>query len=827
MTSPKSLKNNFGYAYRTGLRDNAVVAVIQFLIGAAMFIYTPATMLFKKMSRDQSTGGMVAFKAKEVYQYVLSANMEYLRYLLIGAFLGIGILMGIMTFKFMVGKKTMNVYYSLGIKRTHLFTAKYLSGLTLIAGAIFLPLLISVVMNIMVVGVSSHLLVAALYYFLGLFSLTAVAYSLTAMVFSAVGTAFEGTVFSGILILLPTIILGSLQTLIEKLVLGTPYGTYFSMSGYRSSQISLLSEYKNVNPLMYLSEGLYQYMSANPKGQISDYNTGETIAWALPNFAIVAVWLLIAGAFFAAATYIYEHRKAEIGGFIGKNKFLNFICTFAVGFYGFVCVFSIANLSSVPKMFIGLAVFAVIYVVLDLLLIRNLREFAKGLYKLPIHLGISVLVFVFFFSGYFGSAYKVPELSEIQSAQISAVNNNYAFDIGEPGNNLYVGPSNLVGCRLPSGVYETQADLEKIAAIQKALVDNGEVTLKEYTENVNEAYPMYVKIIYNLKNGKQVMRAFYGINEEVLNMVLDLEKTDYRSARLREVFFGSYTTEYNLEELQKNFNNGNSAAMNDFYFNQYKRALQADDSMVKLYNKALDGKLLQLTPEQRKALLNCLYEDISAMTAQQLYNPAVTYGALSFAAPDVDIYGAGSHYEYMTEAIGKDMDENGNEIVSEHEGYTLLENSSTGRDHYAPNFFLTPEMEKTIGFLKSIGVYDDVVNQMPEIKELVVTGLTSDHTFADFYFQYRYEVGKEFIVQSAMNNGYQYKVTDPEIIRQIYDVAVMRQIVNPQDGYMVNLIDDQKSCQLYVDGTKLPASLRSQIDASGMQYPDGSYRYYG
>ena len=94
-------------------------------------------MLFKKVAADSASGKIESYNVKNDYSFYLTDNMQYLRYLLIAAFLILGIIMGIVTFKFMTGKKTMNVYYSLGIKRTHLFTAKYLSGLTLMAVAIF------------------------------------------------------------------------------------------------------------------------------------------------------------------------------------------------------------------------------------------------------------------------------------------------------------------------------------------------------------------------------------------------------------------------------------------------------------------------------------------------------------------------------------------------------------------------------------------------------------------------------------------------------------------------------------------------------------------
>ena len=38
MTSQKSFKNNFGFAYRSGLKSNIAVALIQFFIGAKFIV---------------------------------------------------------------------------------------------------------------------------------------------------------------------------------------------------------------------------------------------------------------------------------------------------------------------------------------------------------------------------------------------------------------------------------------------------------------------------------------------------------------------------------------------------------------------------------------------------------------------------------------------------------------------------------------------------------------------------------------------------------------------------------------------------------------------
>ena len=64
MTSQKSFKNNFGFAYRTGLKSNIAVALIQFFIGALAFVYVPAKALFKKVAADSASGKIESYNVK-------------------------------------------------------------------------------------------------------------------------------------------------------------------------------------------------------------------------------------------------------------------------------------------------------------------------------------------------------------------------------------------------------------------------------------------------------------------------------------------------------------------------------------------------------------------------------------------------------------------------------------------------------------------------------------------------------------------------------------------------------------------------------------------
>lgn len=181
--------------------------------------------------------------------------------------------MGIVTFKFMTGKKTMNVYYSLGIKRTHLLQPSIFPDLRLWRLR-FLPILADVIMNTVKLGMSSKLLFSALLFLWFIFFVSPFIFAYGDG-FNAVGTVFEGVVFSGIIVSMPAIILYCVQSFIIRLVPGTPFGVVFSLSGYSGSEESIFNKLPWCTPFTYLSKGLYQKYVCQCKGKDSRIRNRE------------------------------------------------------------------------------------------------------------------------------------------------------------------------------------------------------------------------------------------------------------------------------------------------------------------------------------------------------------------------------------------------------------------------------------------------------------------------------------------------------------------------------------------------------------------------
>lgn len=836
MTSLKSLQNNFGYAYRTGLRDNMVTGIINTVFLAIFYCIFPMSTFFAKPSVDKDTGKLVATNFKETYSFLFTENMEVFRYVVICAMLMFGVFMGIAAFRFITGKKTVNVYYSLGIKRSHLFSAKYLSGLTLLVGSVLLPLLVCLLVNIVKLGVNHYMITSIIYLFLGLVSISVFSYSLTSLIFVTVGTSFEGIAFSGILLLFPELFFTCLQKLIEKLVFGTPYGATFSsysLNMYGDYSQKLTQKYAAFNPIRYFSQGLYVFSSATKKGELTDYQSGKTVAWCAPNFLPIIIWLLISVMIFAVAVYMFERRKAEIGGFIGKNRVLNFIGTFLIATFAFTLfvTYPFKSISKTLVLLLGLLLFLIISALVYLILLRSISAFKKNLLSFPIQLAIVVLIFAFFSTGYFGAAKKVPATADVSYAQITSDTFNYSGEFNSQTMYFYLGSTETSNVTYPVGKYETEKDIDYVRKVNTALVEQGMQNASLPNDDFNGIYPTCIQIRYVMKDGSEILRNYYGINTEILNTLNEYVETDYYKARLNDLFNGEVKAEYKLDSKT-----ATSEQTVQYYFDNYKRQLRSDDSDIYLYNKArTNGVVADLTAEQKQQLRDCIYKDISSQKIQDVYNSDKTLGVIAFSLAgdssldtsynssyDSVVYSSSSYSTYSGDA-----------------GFTT-DYSEFGRLYLntdqIPVYMITSDMVNTINYIKSIG-YESVFTQAPAIKSFKVIKVSDIFSSSRSYLvEYKYTIGREFISSNyegdiqSYNSAYTVDAKD-ELAKTLYELGALRKDMNPDDYIVIavlekdgNVDSDSAAVQFIVDGDKMPESVKQGVAAAN--YGSSSNQYY-
>lgn len=684
MTSPKSSINPRLYTFRTALTSNFLMPLLNTV---ALAFCIPIMNLVRILSINNAAAsprqGETAASLKETYRYLLMGDAEFAP-LAILAVVGCSVLLGVMMFRFIASKKTVNVFYSLGITRKSLFVSKYLAGVLMLVVSVALPLLFNLILNFSYLGSSWQLWSATAYYFWSFSILACFSFTVTAAVFSCVGTVAEGCFFPFVLLGSPMIVLYCLQYLMETLF-GNPYGEYFM--GYGTTDLP--TSFKAFNPILFLYDGVNNLSALDASGKLIPNTYGEGTPWVKPNFLPLVFWTLAVIAVMFLGMYLFRKRKAEICGFLGVNPVLNFLITFLLGFLGFGLVIHVAEakLSMALAIVIGLLVFAVIYCIVDFALIRNGKEFLRGLKKLPIHLGITLIIGIVFATGLFGFSTRIPELSEIQSASITVPSDSF-LGLGCSGSS-YGSEYNWGALSAMLEGIEAEEDLRLVRQVHEKIIQTGDQKITANQDGVareDQFVESTIQVIYQLKNGKKLMRNYYHVPVQAVNQLLHIEDTEAGHVQIQKFLTAPLTSRYN----------------------SWERETIQKTGAISLWSPYMEQETaIELSELQRKMLLQCIADDLTAQKAEQRYFP--TQQLLGFIKiQDSERNYSGNAGTYRAPS------------PSTMDGYTV---------------YLTREMQKTIQFLQSNGFYD-AIGRPAEVESVKIVRAREEENHAPEHLRY-------------------------------------------------------------------------------------------
>lgn len=793
MTSQKSSISTFSFTFWSALKGNFVLPLIN-LIAITFAVPVSCFYTIKQFSGenyDPRTGMKIeeARKITDYYKYLIFSD-EYGgitgNVFLHLAVIVFSILLGVMLFRFIANKKTVNVFYSLGITRKNLFLSKYLAGLIMLAASIIIPFVVCLLINISKFGSSPELWSAIIYHILGYCALSFTAFSLTAAVFSGVGTVVEGITFSGILMLGPTVAIYGLQFLMNKLVLGSPYGHFYD-STYQITN-SLATKLSRFNPLLFLFDHVTTI------GALARDNPKDNFLWVAPVYTDVLLWFAVAAGLFFLGITVFQKRKAEICGFIGANRWLNFAVTFLIGFFPLSIAIS-SPLSTVVAVLIGLAIFTVLYSIIDFALIRSIKEWAKGLYKLPIHLGISLLIIVVFATGLFGFSLRMPKADDIKSAEIAPVTysgliNPYASYNGDENFIYSVGPSEVIKN------FQTAGDIKTITGLHRLLLDAGKLTVSKDNNDLpigHQVVNANVQITYHLKNGKTLSRYYQSASTDTLKAFLVLDKTD----RYNELITQNLTQPITGKES------------NDVVLN--KTVFQAETSIIEIVPNTLNmATPIELSPENRILLLTAIVKDLKEQTIEERFFPkGPSIGAIQFS---MDRYEAKDEYENMSP----------DQINGA--SFGLVKNSGA-------SIVITADMENTLTFLKTNDLMSlfDKPQDADFIGAQVLSAALSNNSPYYFYGSFvplHFMGGWSKTTYDYSSFVGTYSVKDKTLVDQIAANAYIAYF-NSTPGYFVRFEMKDKGgyTTMYVPRDKMPESVVVAVGQHVIERPGGMYMY--
>lgn len=697
MTTNQSLTNAFNYTFKSSLKGLSLLPAISNFGILAFFVtfFTGAEILQRQpiINNEGVTTGYITAKSQYISYFFGTGEELLLPTLVLVALCGLS--MAICTFNFITSKKQVNVYYSLGITRTRLFLGKYLSGVALLAISTFIPLFATLIMNLAALGFSGTVFKTFLLYLLSFLVVSISSFTITATVFSCVGTIFEAGVFSSIILFLPDILLYGIQTVMAKYLYGNPYGFDFipvNNDRWNDSYVATLSEQFNfLSPVFFMKTELSNF------GVIEREETKDGVKQVIenPNFTNIILWVILLTAIAFIGIKIYNKRKAEIAGFIGTNRVLNTFVSFLAGFFAFSLVISVAE-EMIVGIIIGAIAFILIHLGLELAVLRDFKKFIRGLYKLPIGL-VAIGIFVASVNtGLFGFSERIPNTERIKSVAVTIVGETSGYGLFGEGDMWYT-DSNLQytpALNTITGELTATTDIESAIKVHKALAS---------TEESDRTLSNSIQFLYTLKDGTTFKRNFKNVSPEAYKAVLYLEESEYFKNALNTLFKGTIKMPDPKNGIY--LTNEEEALSNAQY------ALRDSDSTVNIYSKYVDSYFYAtLSEKDREKLLTALYNDLNNRSVTEKYYPDSS--PVAFMKFEGDFYS-----EYWATLETNSTEETKKEEKKKPKThFDLCEFSSDQLDHFTsscynphPFFAITEDMTETIELLKKFKIYDTLI----------------------------------------------------------------------------------------------------------------------
>lgn len=824
MTLKKSSANPFGFTFLRTASKNYHFPILIFLL---TFIFSTffgmITKIISFKSRYQAGDFNGTLKEYfSTYVYCL-ADDEFPAILLSVGISCAAALTAIMIFRYLFSKKSVNVYFSFGMKRTEMFWAKYLSGAFMIVSAVAVPMVITLILNLAFCGSSKELWSAWLYFLLMMFVSVLYSYTVTAAVCCRVGSFIEAGGYGAICVLMPFAIAYFIHVLFSRLV----FGSSIENSNWSYGAVVLLGADEIYYPQTFVFElitDLINYIFA-PAGDLLRNHyflrtpSEDTVfdQFRTPDFSGALIWLAVIILIAVIASLFYKNRRAEIAGFLGADEFTKNISVFAVSAAASAFLmdyaFSMDNITWYRGLFASIAVIAFVYMICEIITVHNVKVSLKKLWKLGVHIGAFTLCFFIFYSGLFGYSTRMPELEDIESAAISTGTGDFLLS---PSTSSWSSASGgdtpnftLLSAQSVHGVidgFTAKEDIEKILDIHKKFIECK--NLKATDEAVNgkfgeRAIPTKIAIIYTLKDGTTFERSFKVATDEIMQMLSEFTKTEHYVDLVTERLGG-------FGEPGIYVDDGRVLEISSYNLHELSFRLASKNLTNITLVPALNGK-----SELKQELMKAICEDIKSGALPLDYvSDENVLGYMIFGGLD----GFSQSY-YISESYGAEFAVGVESVTTEF----FYEDDMPGEDEYDPNaepktlmigddelLRLTEynqvgipvfeNMQNTIAFLKANGLdgYFTEAKTPVEIKLWEINEESSGTSFSAYnsssllsgahcgseseQAKYSYEVTLETAVS----------VTEPSKIKKYADAARMAYL-SCYEGYYAELVFEDGS----------------------------------
>lgn len=726
-------KNPFGFTVAHAMRKNFAFPLAVFVMSLALYLRSFfGSDKIRQLTALKSGGSATLELLRESGKFLIIADgngsavsdiFYFWFYFYTAVLVILSAALGIMLFRFVSSRAKNNIYFSLGISRTGLFSAHWLAGAVMLEAAVLLPLAFSAMLNLIYFGSSVMLWRTLLFYAVHMTVTALAGFSVAAAVSVCVGTAGESVLFSLAFIAFPSAAVYFLNNTVPQLLFGAPHNSNYALypSASHSRDISMaLSPFGRVlsrlNLLSLNNDVFIRSGSLVSADGFSKITADELKSWSAPSLEPYLLWAILTALLFVFGLLMLKRRKVEICGFSGRSKTLNFLLTamlsvsagstiVAVNFY----FPQITGKQYLITGIITVLLSAVIFVVFDIMLNLSFKALKKDWKYGLVHVALAVAVMLSLYTGFFGYSSRVPDADSIESASVSApdillgsyrtkadelnfnTNSGYYLAFDEDGNPVGINSgcyyrSNADERRIIIDGFKSESDINAVRELHKRLIASGRKVVSSSEDYSERAVRSTVIIKYKLKNGREIIREYQAVG------------------------LGDYLSLYSIENTE-NWNN------------KIKNELLNIDS-EKVFPVLFSGQMDKKTVVDQKftrGLARAIYEDITSLGADRILCSDSKW--LGAAALYRDIASDGVKTVTATQAQAEvpdidDIDTPADDVRNAWKAGNYGEMMTNGSEYgdfgkFKSVISITEEMTNTVEYLKAHGLYDLLVDESP------------------------------------------------------------------------------------------------------------------
>lgn len=692
MTSQKSSANKISasFDFKRALRSLIAPSIVSFIAASYYFVVLIYSSFYQLYDRTDPAG-FVENVRKYIALGLTYTGYEPLLYsgnvtsiFICLTAIAVGVLFAFASYRFLMKKKCVNVFLSMGVDRRTIFKNRTLASMLLMAVTSAVPIIIDIIMNIYFLGDPAYIISNGFYVFLEYYTFMLVGFSMMSIAMLICNNVLEGLVFGAGFILSPTVLFGSLHLLFSVYLRGYGLESFFS-SGIDSGR-SLLNHMSIFNPICFgkpfgnygLTVNVFsftyrgvKYADGSDVAYGSYTNYGKEIIpfeYMLP----VIIWLAVCTVFILIARKLFLARKAENAGMYGANNFVNVFIASEISIFASAVVMYLfgynqlnVNLNGTLNLLIGVIVFIVLYFVILSIAKRKIKQSKRNVIPSAVTACLICITVAVLSAGGFGYTTRVPDFDDVKYATITSnevdASGTQSYKYYE---SYYNSNSDIVNSYYVANfaVFTEEEDLQKLADVH--------MKLAEKTDNMTGSQ---VSVTYALNDGTIMKRTYFDTDYDACFKVLSLTDTNAYRNELK----------YLMSSEEKNNNSGNLLKISNNNYD-YDCFFSLNEDTAKYLLHQCDAKLVLLNKdikpiENTDALKDAILADMISLPYEQIYK--------SDEKPIAKIL-------FIDDDWGKAM----------YEDYGDSQYANANSNTISYNLY--PSMTYTVNYLKSTGEYD-------------------------------------------------------------------------------------------------------------------------